>query len=188
MSFVKVDPDAWKAPRTHGRVRQQQKRRPWSACPRCSTDLRTKPFRSPTWHQSCPVCGTQCLPIWWQRYLMVAIAYALAVMVPALNGARDFGLLFEACLLANSVPATCWRFSVQDYFAEICGKKRCSNYFVPSVRGLILLQHDFDSARGQAEEETENQIRDGAGGEQKRRVAHHERLAVHHFYCAQNRR
>src|SRR5690348_1122198 len=108
MAFIKVDPDAWQALPTSQEA-ARQKRRHWSACPRCSADLGLEHLRARVaWHQSCPGCGIQLLPVLWQRISVLVLSYILAAGVPAFEGTRGFALLFAtfffwvpALLVAN---------------------------------------------------------------------------------------
>lgn len=64
-------------------------RRAWSACPNCYSDLAVYPRGSKPPIYKCPFCGAAISPIWWQRYLVSAVALVLAYGIPAALGIRD---------------------------------------------------------------------------------------------------
>src|SRR5216683_2006856 len=78
----------------------RREKRPWSACPNCSVDLRSKGLeRKPQYLEACPFCGVPIVPVWWQRTIHSIVALVLALAIPAYLGlGKGVTLVFSAVL------------------------------------------------------------------------------------------
>jgi hypothetical protein len=78
-----------------------------SACPICSTELGQRPIGIRPPHTRCPHCGTELLPVWWQRVLIALVDLILAFALPASLGIQGLGLLIvgTVCLFPGVVLA-----------------------------------------------------------------------------------
>ncbi len=78
-----------------------RKRRPWSACPNCSVDLRAKGMeRKPQYLEECPFCGVPIVPIWWWSTLRSVVALVIMLAIPAYLGlGKGVTLVFPWALL-----------------------------------------------------------------------------------------
>jgi hypothetical protein len=74
-------------------------KRPWSACPHCSVDLKAKGMeRKPQYLERCPFCGAPIVPVWWQRLAVAVFALVLTFAVPASLGLVGATLFFAGIL------------------------------------------------------------------------------------------
>lgn len=65
----------------------RRKKRPWSACPNCSADLKVKGMeRKPQYLLECPFCGVQIVPVWWWSILRSVVALVMSFAIPAYLG------------------------------------------------------------------------------------------------------
>jgi hypothetical protein len=77
----------------------RRERRPWSACPNCSVDLRPKGLeRKPQYLGECPFCGVPIVPIWWQRLAVAVFALVLTFAIPGYLGLVGATLFFAGIL------------------------------------------------------------------------------------------
>src|SRR6266849_3640044 len=83
----------------------RRERRPWSACPNCSLDLKAKGLeRKPQCLDKCPFCGVSIVPVWWWSILRSIVGLVLAVAIPAYLGlGKGVTLVFPAALFC--IPA-----------------------------------------------------------------------------------
>jgi hypothetical protein len=83
----------------------RREKRPWSACPNCSVDLKAPGMvRKPQYLEECPFCGVPIVPVWWWSTLRSIVALILALAIPAYLGlGKGVTLVFLAVLF--SFPA-----------------------------------------------------------------------------------
>ena len=71
-----------------------------SACPNCVFSLEDKSKRVNTLYTYCPNCRVRLTHVWWQRALVIGLAFVLAFGLPASIGIRRLlPLLFAGLLL-----------------------------------------------------------------------------------------
>jgi len=77
----------------------EQQKRTWSSCPNCSSDLKGYSEGSNLPIYKCPFCEVAIVPIWWQRYVFVALGLLLSFAAPFALGIRGImQVLFIALL------------------------------------------------------------------------------------------
>src|SRR5579864_2939711 len=71
---------------------------PESTCPNCRRDLAAKPLGRKAPYTSCPFCGVQLLPIWWQRIIWTTVGTVFSFALPAFLGFKGWTVFFVGLL------------------------------------------------------------------------------------------
>jgi DNA-directed RNA polymerase subunit RPC12/RpoP len=87
----------------------EPKKKSLGVCPNCSADLR-QDIKTRRPYDSCPLCNTRILPIWWQRVAVVLLGLFLAFAFPAWIGLAGWDVFFVGLLCYY--PATVFAYFV----------------------------------------------------------------------------